>query len=139
MGRSPTRHRRADGGYNRDLLAAEVQCFGWNLQLIDPAGLRQTEDDLERAGQDLLHGARQQADLILFCCPFGANPGELGSQEGDVILWTKVDLAESELDESKLAQGLYWGAIPYVSAELSGKYFEVLVTYILHRLGLPIV
>jgi 50S ribosome-binding GTPase len=76
-------------GTTRDLLAAETVIAGWRLTLLDSAGLRQTADPLERAGQELIAGARARADLVLSLRPPGADEPEV---PGDLVVLGKADL-----------------------------------------------
>jgi tRNA modification GTPase len=52
-------------GTTRDLLTATTAVDGWPVELADTAGLRATEDPLERAGVRLAEGAMAGADLVL--------------------------------------------------------------------------
>ena len=100
-------------GTTRDLVHAEVQCAGWNLQLTDSAGLRDTSHDIEVAGQSLVTAARNSADLVLYCQPVDTDIAQVeGPQAGDIILRTKLDL-QGNATESQLA----WSAEPYVDAQ----------------------
>src|SRR5690606_40244198 len=78
-------------GTTRDLVAAEVVHRGWRLILVDSAGLRPSEDPLERAGQDLVAAARARADLVVHLHPADA-AGGVEAQAGDLVVLGKSDL-----------------------------------------------
>ena len=50
----------------------EALCAGWRLRLIDSAGLRQTDDAIERAGQDLVRDMCQRVDVVITLAPADA-------------------------------------------------------------------
>lgn len=52
-------------GTTRDLVRAETAFDGWPLELIDTAGLRETEDAIESAGVERAEQAMTSADLCL--------------------------------------------------------------------------
>jgi len=58
-------------GTTRDVLDVTVQWAGLPLVLFDTAGLRQTEDPVERLGVARVAEALEQADLILHLAPLG--------------------------------------------------------------------
>ncbi len=53
-------------GTTRDTLREQIQIEGLPLHLIDTAGLRETEDPIEKEGIRRSHLAMQQADLLLY-------------------------------------------------------------------------
>jgi tRNA modification GTPase len=55
----------AQAGTTRDLLAEETSIGGWPVRLLDSAGIRHTEDEIEQAGVDRAERAFAQSDLIL--------------------------------------------------------------------------
>ena len=62
---------------------------------IDSAGLRETDDHLERAGQDLVAQARSHVDAVCWLEP-GDQPPALAQQ--DVLIAGKADLRQQEVD-----------------------------------------
>lgn len=52
-------------GTTRDLVGQATAIAGWQFRLIDSAGLRQTNDELEEQGIRRVAQAQQEADLIL--------------------------------------------------------------------------
>jgi tRNA modification GTPase len=56
-------------GTTRDVLEARVQWAGLPLLLFDTAGLRHSEDPVERLGVERVRGVLEQVDLILHLVP----------------------------------------------------------------------
>ncbi len=53
-------------GTTRDLLKVDMQVGGLPIRILDTAGLRHSEDPVEREGIRRAHGALAQADLVLW-------------------------------------------------------------------------
>lgn len=53
-------------GTTRDLLKVDMQVDGLPIRILDTAGLRHSEDPVEREGIRRAHGALAQADLVLW-------------------------------------------------------------------------
>jgi hypothetical protein len=123
-------------GTTRDLLGAETVAGGWRLRLLDSAGLRPTTDALERAGQDLVAGARRRCDLVVYLRQsVGDPPADHGGgpQPGDLVLLAKADL----LTTSERAQGgLCWSSMG-LPGQTPTQLLHGLETAVLGRLGLP--
>lgn len=58
-------------GTTRDLLECAVEMGGFPFRLADTAGLRETEDRVERLGVEVAERAMAAADAILFCVEAG--------------------------------------------------------------------
>ncbi len=58
-------------GTTRDAIEAPVSCDGYPFRLIDTAGLRTTDDVLERLGVEVSHKYLGAADVIVFCAEAG--------------------------------------------------------------------
>ncbi len=52
-------------GTTRDLVSAPFTYKGWNYELVDSAGLRETSDSLERAGISLATSLVRRADAVI--------------------------------------------------------------------------
>lgn len=100
-------------GTTRDALEAVVSLGGFPFRLVDTAGLRETEERVERLGIEVAERYLEGADLVLFCHE-GAGP--LGDREiGFVRRWTegrplvllrtKADLREREGGDEGARQG----------------------------------
>ena len=122
-------------GTTRDLLAAQVQCYGWNLEIIDSAGLRETSDVLEAAGQDLVAAAREWADVVIYCLPADFVGEQRHFRADDMVLRTKIDLHTAPAGGSALV----WAAAPHVSEAQSAAYLVQLSRQVLQRLDLPVI
>lgn len=96
-------------GTTRDLVGASLTLDGWNFRLIDAAGLRETEDAIEREGATLAIESASRADVVLtvFDCTRSRTDQEasfavfLGEQAKEVerkriAILNKVDLNASE-------------------------------------------
>jgi len=58
-------------GTTRDALVAELTLDGFPFRLVDTAGLRQTEDQVEQIGIEVARRYLAAAHLVLFCVPAG--------------------------------------------------------------------
>lgn len=58
-------------GTTRDALEAELTLDGFPFRLVDTAGLRQTEDQVEQIGIEVARRYLAAAHLVLFCVPAG--------------------------------------------------------------------
>jgi tRNA modification GTPase len=84
-------------GTTRDTIEAATDMDGWPVRLADTAGLRETEETIERLGIDVSRRYLSAADLVLLCVEAGRPvvPEEralLRSHRG-ILVRTKADLA----------------------------------------------
>lgn len=98
-------HARAivspEPGTTRDLLETRVVLDGWEVDLVDTAGLREADDHdaataVERAGIARAVAAREEADLVLHVVDgrhLGMD-GPTGSADHELRVASKADLAE---------------------------------------------
>jgi tRNA modification GTPase len=105
-------------GTTRDVLEEEIRLGSLHLRLIDTAGIRETQEIVEKEGVRRSKETIQQADLILFIIdasiPLSAETQSLLAdlpKEKTIIVWNKIDL----LDQAIVLQGF-----PY-SARVSAK------------------
>ena len=75
-------------GTTRDLVEAPIALAGTPLLVIDTAGLRDSEDRIERIGVDRARASLDAADLILW---LGA-PGECPDRSKAIVIAAKSDL-----------------------------------------------
>ena len=86
-------------GTTRDAIEAHTSFLGWPVRLVDTAGLRDTDDRIERMGVETSRRWLDAADLVLHCvdddeCDESAGNGSLPSGR-TLPLRTKSDLAAS--------------------------------------------
>ncbi len=97
-------------GTTRDTLEEKLSLGGITLNVVDTAGIRDTEDLVERIGVDRAKKAAMEADLIIFVvdgsCPLDVNDEEimaLTSEKRSILLLNKSDLkmavSKEELEE----------------------------------------
>ncbi|HHX73866.1 MAG TPA: tRNA uridine-5-carboxymethylaminomethyl(34) synthesis GTPase MnmE, partial [Firmicutes bacterium] len=86
-------------GTTRDVLEENINLGGILLTVIDTAGIRATEDEVERLGVERSHEALAEADLVLFVldssCGFRDEERELLQAVGDrpcIVVANKTDL-----------------------------------------------
>ncbi len=63
-------------GTTRDALEENLRLNGLNLNIIDTAGIRETEDIIEKIGVDKAREYAEEADLIIFMMDSSAPPDE---------------------------------------------------------------
>lgn len=64
-------------GTTRDAVDVEVSLGGYPFRLVDTAGLRETEEAVERLGIEVARRYLAGADVVLFCADAGAELGEV--------------------------------------------------------------
>ena len=86
-------------GTTRDILEEYITLHGITLKITDTAGIRETEDIVEKIGVDKAKEMAQKADLILYVVdssmPLDENDEEIMSMLGGkkaIILYNKTDL-----------------------------------------------
>ena len=70
-------------GTTRDAIEASVSCGGYPFRLVDTAGLRDTEDRVEKIGVEISRRYSASADLVLLCVE---STRELTSEENGLIV-----------------------------------------------------
>ncbi|MBF5058755.1 tRNA uridine-5-carboxymethylaminomethyl(34) synthesis GTPase MnmE [Candidatus Neptunochlamydia vexilliferae] len=88
-------------GTTRDVLEEDVEIAGMNFRLIDTAGIRETEEVVEKEGVRRSEKAAKGADLILVVCDVtDPEPPALALPEKKTIaIWNKVDLEHGALPQ----------------------------------------
>lgn len=88
-------------GTTRDILEEYITLHGITLKITDTAGIRETEDIVEKIGVDKAREMAQKADLILYVVdssvPLDENDEEIMSMLGGkkaIILYNKTDLTQ---------------------------------------------
>ena len=96
-------------GTTRDTLEERIQLHGISLNIIDTAGIRETEDVVEKIGVDRARQAADQADLIIYVVD-GSRPLDENDEaimklirnRKAVVLLNKTDL-QMQVSEAELA------------------------------------
>lgn len=116
-------------GTTRDTLEVEVELGGVPVRLIDTAGLRQSDDPIERMGVERSRRAMEEAELILVLWDSSVAP----TQEDGALLEQALSLAPTILIHTKT--DLPSGPMPFLTldpmppvVELSTKTGEGLET-----------
>ena len=84
-------------GTTRDIIKQTISIDGLPLNIIDTAGLRETEDQVEKIGVDLARDAMAKADHILFmldATELPANPPQ--KRDNTTLLINKADLVQTQ-------------------------------------------
>ena len=92
-------------GTTRDALEVVVSLGGFPFRIVDTAGIRETDEVVERLGVEVARRYLERADLVLFCVESHKDigPGEREFLEGlgdvpVVLLRTKSDLVDGEAE-----------------------------------------
>lgn len=91
-------------GTTRDALEAVVSLEGFPFRLVDTAGLRESDDRVERLGIEVARRYLEGADVVLLCAeagrPLEASERRFAEATGApvVLVRTKVDRVEGEVD-----------------------------------------
>jgi tRNA modification GTPase len=88
-------------GTTRDVIEEVVNLRGYPVRLIDTAGIRDSEDEIEKAGMERTRRQVELADLVLHVvdasAPRARNGGEPAAWEGKrLLILNKSDLGENE-------------------------------------------
>lgn len=125
-------------GTTRDVLEEHINLQGISLNIMDTAGIRDTEDIIERIGVDKAKDNVEKADLILYVidstCPLDENDKEIFQmiyKKKSIILLNKTDLemvvtkknVQDELENAENESGplKYGSACPNKILEISAK------------------
>lgn len=120
-------------GTTRDVLEEQVQIRGLNLNIIDTAGIRDTEDVIEKIGVDKAKEYAEEADLIIYVADASRDLDDNDKEiihliqgKKTIILLNKSDL-QSVLDKDTLlsyireSEGYEEEKIDFPVIEISAK------------------
>ena len=95
-------------GTTRDIIEVRMDISGLPVTLIDTAGLRETDDEVEKIGVQRARERAALADLrVLLLAPGEVPDGELNNE--DLVVWSKADLAPAPSAISSVSgEGLAW-------------------------------
>jgi len=82
-------------GTTRDIIEERISFGGLSFRLIDTAGIRDTEEQIEKEGIRRAQAAAAQADLVLLVIDSttGAFPSFSLPEGKTLVIWNKVDLS----------------------------------------------
>ena len=113
-------------GTTRDILEEYITLHGITLKIVDTAGIRETEDIVEKIGVDRAREMAQKADLILYVVdssvPLDSNDEEIMSMlngKKAIILYNKTDL-KAAIEIDRLREKAGHPVIPISSKEETG-------------------
>ncbi|MDR3208518.1 MAG: tRNA uridine-5-carboxymethylaminomethyl(34) synthesis GTPase MnmE [Rickettsiales bacterium] len=97
-------------GTTRDVISAELDIDGYLVRLLDTAGLRESNDEIEKIGIEKTKEQVENADLVVRVFDW-QNPGtKIGNQnpENEIIVVNKSDMVANQ--ESQIAGRVYVSA-----------------------------
>lgn len=113
-------------GTTRDILEEEIQLKGLNLNIVDTAGIRKTDDPVEKIGVARAKKAMLDADLILYVVDSSADLDENDEEiisflqdQNAIILLNKADLP-SALTVEKMQERLQKPTVSISAREETG-------------------
>lgn len=113
-------------GTTRDILEEYINLHGVTLKMIDTAGIRETEDIVEKIGVEKAREIAKNADLILYVVdsstPLDENDEEIISMLSDkkaIVLYNKTDLI-SAVNINELKEKTGHTVIPVSAVEETG-------------------
>ncbi len=96
-------------GTTRDAIEAMVSLGGFPFRLVDTAGLRDSEEGVEKLGIEVARRYLRGADLILFCVEGEGGIGPPERRFLDEVAGSPVVLVRTKTD---LVRGKGWGGAP---------------------------
>ncbi len=142
-------------GTTRDAIEAPASCDGFPFRMIDTAGLRVSDDTVERIGIEVSQRYLAAADVVLFCVEAGRSLADeehaflQGTKRPVLVVRTKADetgTGHSEEADGQLAVSAHTGeGLPDLKRALAREAFssaathddvEPLVTRERHRVSL---
>lgn len=140
-------------GTTRDAIEAPATCEGFPFRLVDTAGLRDSQDTVERLGVEVSHRYLNAADVVLFCVEAGRELSDeeaaflRGVEAPTVVARTKVDLVDLASADEVLVSAKTGVGIDRIRARLAQVAFsqlgssgdvQILVTRERHRSALKL-
>lgn len=120
-------------GTTRDAIEAPAVIAGFPFRLVDTAGLRDSEDKIERLGIEVSRKYLEAADLVLYCreSPSGQDARSLSVSAPVIEVQTKIDLlsdlATSRLSDSIGVSALTGAGIQELKARMARTAFGKLI------------
>ncbi len=134
-------------GTTRDAISANTAIDGWPVELVDTAGIRATDDEIEHAGIQMTERQSHQADLVLIVIDAGAFERGTVQEQQQTTQWlttqqaqcpqavcvlNKIDLLEQPGVASPLAPLV--GPDAVCTSAVTGQGVAELLQLIAHRL-----
>lgn len=116
-------------GTTRDAIEAPASCDGFPFRLVDTAGLRRTDDTVERLGVEVSRRYVAAADVIVFCAEAGRRLDRdeqdfLSRAQAPVVLArTKSDLRTVTEDEGIAVSAVTGGGLGTLRHALAAQAF----------------
>lgn len=116
-------------GTTRDVLTASTAFDGWPVDLLDTAGLRDSEDDIEQEGVRRAQKARGSADLAILVLDAQLGPAQLASEHA-----RNIPNAIIVANKQDLASGNDWPEHVVRTSAMTGEGIASLIVAIMDRL-----
>ncbi|MEO1139681.1 MAG: tRNA uridine-5-carboxymethylaminomethyl(34) synthesis GTPase MnmE [Pseudomonadota bacterium] len=84
-------------GTTRDVIEVRMDLGGLPVTLLDTAGLRDTEDEVESIGIERAKRRAEQSDLCVFLVPAGETPS-FQPRPDDIVVMAKADLHDGSIN-----------------------------------------
>lgn len=125
----------AVAGTTRDIIEVRLDLNGLPVTFLDTAGLRESEDEIEKTGIARTRSRAERADLRLFLLDAEGMPSGVDRQSGDIVVRGKSDLGGSGIS-GKTGEGLD-GLLAQIGATLSERVVPSgVITHARHRRAL---
>jgi len=118
-------------GTTRDAIEANTDVRGWPVRLADTAGLRDSDERLERMGIEVSRRYVDAADLLLLCVesgrPLGPEERGIFEKRACLLVRTKTDLVpipERESEEGLPVSAVSGEGLAHLRASIAGRLFE---------------
>ncbi len=124
-------------GTTRDLLRERIQIDGMPLHLVDTAGLRESNDQVEQEGIRRAREEIQQADLVLWIFDAQADPGHDALDRNSLPEGVPVTLVRNKVDVTGTPVGLSEndGEIEIALSARSGEGVDLLRNHLKQQMG----
>ena len=83
-------------GTTRDVLREHIQINGVALHIIDTAGVRDSDDEIEKEGVRRAQIEIDQADIIMHLVDASVEEKVIANSEKEIIVYNKIDLTETK-------------------------------------------
>ena len=120
----------ATPGTTRDSIEEGLDLDGWPVRLVDTAGLRTTDDDIEAEGVKRAESLVERADIVLLLGDGRTNAVSAANRAKVIPVQSKCDLLPKEAKSSENHQS----AAPIRVSAVTGEGLDALKTAIVARL-----